>query len=144
MSTDCLWNTNIVYKIIKKYKKYSYSLDKKYYIKDLWNDEDYLLEFWNTKHGFLRIIITEEPDVIEHVFSVQKIDNYNYRLIETNVRSHLDLRHSFFESKNYGRPYSWDHGTSSEMECKQFIEDNIKFYNYRQFIVTFYMDFFKN
>ncbi len=141
MSTDCLWNTNIVHKIVKKYKKYPYSLDKRYHIKDLWNDEDYLLEFWGAKHGFLRIIITEEPDVIEHVFSVQKIGHDSYRLIETNVRSHLDLRYSFFESKSYGRPYSWDHSTSSEMECKKFIEDNIKTYDYKQFIVTFYIDF---
>ncbi len=139
MSTDCLWNTNIVQKIIEKYKKYSYSLDKKYYLTDLLNDDSALFELWEARYGFLRIVIMDD-DTVEHVFSIQKIDGGNYRLFETNVRSHIDLRHSFFEIESYGRPYSWDNSTSNKTECEKFIRDNIQSYNHKNFLVILYMD----
>tara|TARA_B100000214_G_scaffold375599_1_gene363159 strand:+ start:1239 stop:2042 length:804 start_codon:yes stop_codon:yes gene_type:complete len=148
MSNDCLWNVETITSIIRKYKDYNISLDKKFLIKDFLTTENPLEEFWTIRESFLKVIITENEDQendneykdVEHVFAVQKLDNDNYRLIETNVRSHQDLRHTFFEQKSYGFPYSWNKSTSTFLECEEFIFDVVKKYK-DTFHITLFMDF---
>lgn len=132
LSTDCFWNADLAYKIIQKYKHYIVSAEIKILVlKVLYLGIDKVCaDFLGRKEGILSMQFMKERDTViaQHVCVIQKVDSNSYRIIETNIRSFIDLRHSLFERTTYGFPYSWTKSASSEEECKRFLNDLLVMY----------------
>lgn len=139
LSTDCFWNSDLVYKIILKYKKFIRLIETQQILQLDFDIVKISLPFFqnDSKEALLVVQILRNMNdrertlmntIAEHVFIIQKIDVDKFRIIETHFRKIMDLRYSLFERKKYGLPYSWEKSFSSLYDAHAFLKDSLNDY----------------